>query len=478
MGGVSTRPSAVRWWRSLYWRLGVGFVVFVIGISLAQSLIQTYRARWDDQDVRRSPNAAAMAIAFVLAERLERGEEPDVPRLQREQFPLWTRLYVVRRDGRVQGANDTPLDPDIIASARQALDPTPTPGQAIARPSGPVVIAPLRVRGELEGLVVLPPPKDFVSFEIRKFFSYPGFLVLLAATALAAFVIVRPARRKLAALEATAERIRLGDLQARAPEHGGDEIARVASAFNRMGEEIAARDEALRRVDRLRRQMLADVSHELKTPLTAMRGFIETLQMPDVDLEPWRRDRYFATLLHETLRLERIVADLLDVARLEGGVADLESQVFDTRRLCEQVVRRHEDAAAARGVRLAIEVAADADQAIGDPHRLEQALENLVGNAMRHVPDGGDVVMRAAVAPGRVCLSVCDTGPGIPPEHLPHVFDRFYKADPSRAATREGSGLGLSIVKAVVERHGGHVHVESRPGRTEFSLVLPRDPSD
>ena len=128
--------------------------------------------------------------------------------------------------------------------------------------------------------------------------------------------------------------MREGDLQARAPEEGGDEIALVARAFNRMGEQLAERDDALRQVDLLRRQMLADVSHELKTPLTAMRGFIETLQMPEIAGDEERRTRYFATLERETRRLERIVADLLDVARLENDVTDFEMRVFATRSVC------------------------------------------------------------------------------------------------------------------------------------------------
>ena len=140
--------------------------------------------------------------------------------------------------------------------------------------------------------------------------------------------------------------MREGDLKARAPEDGGDEIALVARAFNRMGEQLAERDETLRTVDLMRRQMLADVSHELKTPLTAMRGFIETLQMPQIAADEERRTRYFATLERETRRLERIVADLLDVARLENNAADFDLRVFSTRRLFEQVARRNERVAA------------------------------------------------------------------------------------------------------------------------------------
>lgn len=469
-------PSHIVWWRSLYLRIGANFVLFVLGITFAQGLLWVSMSRRQAHDLRSSPNAAAMHMALGLSEQLQRGERLDLPGLHRERYPEWPNVYVVTRsDVRASGA--VALDPEVVKTARLMMDPTITADQLDARPHGPVVMAPLRFNNTLHGLVVIPPPGGNIFVGLMKFVSPHGVFLLLTATTLAAFVIFGPARRKLAGLEAAAERMRQGDLQARAPEDGGDEIALVARAFNRMGDELAHRDEQLRRVDALRRQMLADVGHELRTPLTAMRGFVETLQMPGVADDPQRRQRYFATITRETTRLERIVSDLLDVARLEGGVAEFEFRLFDVQRLFEQVARRHEQAAHAQGIKLGIDVDVDADQVMGDPHRLEQAIENLVANAIRHSTTGGRVVMQAAIVEGRVRLSVRDTGPGIPADHLAHVFDRFYKADPSRAATVEGSGLGLSIVKAIVERHGGQVSVSSQPGDTCFTILLPADAS-
>src|SRR5205807_1214336 len=134
------------------------------------------------------------------------------------------------------------------------------------------------------------------------------------------------------------------------PEQGGDEIARVASAFNRMASELGAREDALRASDRLRRQMLADVSHELKTPLTAMRGYLETLRMPEIGVDEATRDRYLDTIERETLRLDRMVKDLLDLARLENGVGALDTRWFAIGRVFDQVMQRHEFGAAARGI--------------------------------------------------------------------------------------------------------------------------------
>ena len=234
------------------------------------------------------------------------------------------------------------------------------------------------------------------------------------------------------------------------------------------------RTEALHESDRVRRQMLADVSHELRTPLTAMRGYLDTLAMPDVSLDADTRARYLETARREAGRLERIVADLLDLARHEHGASALAPRVFAIERVFEHVRRRHEREARAAGVTITTSIAADADQALADPGRLEQVIGNLVANALRHTPAGGTIHLDAAVVAAGYRLEVVDSGGGIPPEHLPHVFDRFYKVDSARRGGTGGSGLGLSIVKAIVERHGGTIAVDSRPGRTAFVILLPR----
>jgi two-component system, OmpR family, sensor kinase len=304
--------------------------------------------------------------------------------------------------------------------------------------------------------------------------SLPGALLLVTAAILVAAVIFSPARRRLQALESAAERLGAGDLTARAPARGADEIARVARAFNTMASELSSRDEALRTSDRLRRQMVADVSHELKTPLTSMRGYVETLRIRDLALSSSQRSQYLDTIERETRRLERIVKDLLDIARIESDAIPLNQRDFATERMFRHVVDRHQAEADSRHVQLAITVEDSADQLFGDPDRLEQVVDNLVANAIRHAAARGRVELRAHVTPDGATLAVIDDGVGIAAEHLPHIFDRVYKVDAARASGPSGSGLGLSIARAIVERHGGTIHVESRPGRTVFTVRLPQ----
>jgi two-component system sensor histidine kinase BaeS len=330
----------------------------------------------------------------------------------------------------------------------------------------------------LRGMVVMPPPPSApgpVAHDIGRILSVPGTTLLVVATAIAALVIFAPARRRLEALDAAARRLGSGELTARAPEsvaEGGDEIAQLSVSFNRMAAELAARDESLRAADRERRQMLADVSHELKTPLTAMRGFVETLRMADLDLDARTRERYFETLERETQRLDRIVQDLLDLTRLEHGVSELDARFFAIRRVFEHVAQRHEVEAQAREISFDVWVADAADQVYADPDRIEQVIENLVANALRHTPDRGRIELYAVASDEKAVLSVVDSGSGIAPEHLPHVFDRFYKADASRHGG--SSGLGLAIAAEHAALLGGSLRAVNRAGGgLAVTLSLP-----
>jgi len=340
----------------------------------------------------------------------------------------------------------------------------------------PGPFAPIVVNGRRVGTVVVQPrrPPGSVLRELGPVMSLIALALIAGGGALAALLIFGPAHRRLRGLEDAARQVGRGEHGARAPDSGGDEIAAVALAFNRMVDDLARRARELEASDRARRQLLADVSHELTTPLTAIRGYVETLAMPGLASDGADRLRYLEIVRDETMRLERIVGDLLDLARLEAGGGTLRIQEVSIADLFARVAARHERPAQDRQVRLVTEIEEGADVVRADPDRLEQALQNLAANSLRHLPAGGRVEFRARRSGGAVVLAVADNGEGIAPEHLPFIFDRFYKADASRSNEAEGSGLGLSIVKAIVERHGGTVTVTSAPGvETVFEIRLP-----
>jgi two-component system, OmpR family, sensor kinase len=464
------------WSRSLYWRIAISFAVFTLVMLVVQNLLFRYLLDRPDRSFL-SPNA----MALLVAADMQQGPLTDTSLnldqyLQRKYGDTRQPVYVVLKDGRIGANTREPLSDEMRQATSAILagrDVRELTAQMQSR--APVVTAPIQLGSELHGIVVLPPPPLDTGLQAAaRTVSLPGALLLVTAAILVAAVIFSPARRRLQALESAAERLGAGDLTARAPASGADEIARVARAFNTMASELSSRDDALRTSDRLRRQMVADVSHELKTPLTSMRGYVETLRIRDIALSSSQRAQYLETIERETRRLERIVQDLLDIARIESDAIPLDQRDFATARVFQHVVDRHQAEADSRNVQLAIAVDDSADQLFGDPDRLEQVVDNLVANAIRHAPARGRVELRAHATSDGAALAVIDDGAGIAAEHLPHIFDRFYKVDAARASGPSGSGLGLSIARAIVERHGGTIQVESRPGRTVFTVRLPQ----
>jgi signal transduction histidine kinase len=498
--------SEPRWYRSLYWRIGLGLVAFLALMLAAQGAVYLWTTeRIAGSMPARDPRRLAVLVASDVAATVAATPAVDLGEYIRTEFGrVFQTFLVVMDDGRVFANHDDV--PEELQAMREELlrrpprrafgprragpppDGQPGPREAGQRgrggrrggpPPGPPggrrgEFAPIVVAGYPIGFVaVLPggPPFSRVVRELGPTMGLVGGGVFAVGMAAVAFIVFGPVRRRLRQVQDATERLGAGDLSARAPERGGDEVAAVARSFNRMADELAARARALDVSDKARRQLLADVSHELMTPLTAMRGYIETLTMPEVQMDEETRQRYLGIVGDETHRLERIIGDLLDLARLEGGGTSMRQQPVDVGALFDRVAERHEREVRARGIELVRSVAPGAERVSGDEDRLEQALQNLAANALRHTPDGGTLALSADRTAAGIRICVRDSGPGIAPEHLPLIFDRFYKVDVSRKATG-GSGLGLSIVKTIVERHRGTIVAYNDNGAV-FEIVLP-----
>jgi signal transduction histidine kinase len=509
----------MKWYRSLYWKVAAGFMVCLAAMLVVQAMLFIWVASRAGPTVPgQPPERFAGAVAAEISAALERNPDLDLPQFVRAEYGGSAHpVLVMLSDGRMAGNGGTFPEP-LVRQAQEMLRRGPIdferagrrsrfgrgdrdaseiergqgppaggrgPGRGFGggpgfRPPRPAFI---EVNDQIAGVVVVPPRAPF-SFLVARYAPTLAMVtggVLIVGAFVAAVSIFGPARRRLQGVENAARRLGSGDLSARAPVRGGDEVAAVASAFNAMADDLSVRAAALAASDRARRQLLADVSHELNTPVTAMRGYIETLRMPEFGLDAPTRERYLGIVADETARLERIIKDLLDLARLEGGGGELDIETVSVTQLFDRVSARHERACRDGGVALRRSVEPGAENVRGDRDRLEQALQNLAANALRYAPSGTIVELRArpyrvteafGLERSGVRISVTDEGPGIAPEHLPHVFDRFYKAETSRQDASGGSGLGLSIVKAIVERHGGTISVTSQPGRTTFELTI------
>ena len=301
---------------------------------------------------------------------------------------------------------------------------------------------------------------------------------LLVVGFVGAFVVrgtLRPLDRVAAAARRVAELpLDRGEvaLPVRVPDADTDprtEVGQVGAALNRMighvGAALAARQASEMRV----RHFVADASHELRTPLSSIRGYAElTRRVPDG--VPPEVAHAMHRVESETVRMSALVDDLLLLARLDSG-RPLESAPVDLSRLVVDAVSDARVAGTGHAWRLA--VPAEPVTVTGDAARLHQVLANLLANARTHTPPGTPVTTSLSVHNGHVELGVVDEGPGIPPELLPEVFERFARGDSSRSRAAGSTGLGLAIVAAVVDAHGGHVRVDSRPGRTAFTVELP-----
>lgn len=292
----------------------------------------------------------------------------------------------------------------------------------------------------------------------------------------AGLIMFRVLLKRLRALEELATRVSEGDLSARIAAPGRDEIGRLGARLNRMTENLAEAKEHIQQSDQQRRQLLADISHELATPLTSIRGYADTLSEPSVPVSDQERVAYIRNIVEESERMDLLIQDLLELTRLEAGAVSLITERLDWTALCRNTMHRFEPRFRAAGIQIQWEGATDEAWLEADGRRLEQVLENLLINALRYVPEGGTVVLSLSpvqdAEPRAFRLIVSDDGPGFPVADLPHVFDRFYRADLARSTG--GSGLGLAIVKEIVLRHGGDVRAENQsPTGAAIIIELP-----
>jgi two-component system, OmpR family, sensor kinase len=289
-------------------------------------------------------------------------------------------------------------------------------------------------------------------------------LLIAAAVALLVALVVGYAAasmhaRRIRRLERAAERIAAGHFDEPVVDEGDDELGELARGFDRMRIQLAQLDSA-------RKEFIANASHELRTPLFSLGGFLEL--MADEDLDEATRTEFVGTMREQVERLTKLATDLLDLSRMDAGrlrVGVEHVELGDTARTLADELR---GLAGTSGHPLEVEIDGE-PVALADEERVLQVGRALAGNALAHTPPGTRVLVRAGVEDGRAVLAVEDDGPGIPPEHLGRIFDRFYRVEGGLAS---GSGLGLAIAREVAELMGGRVTVESRPGRTVFALAL------
>jgi HAMP domain-containing protein len=372
----NTTPPAPRWYRSLYWRVAIGLFAFLALMLVAEmGLLLWTSERIAGSMPARSPRRLAVIVASDLADALTTSPALDLTGYISEQYGRVVQPFVVvMRDGRL-ASNHGDMPPalqEAVTFERERLEErarAPEEPRESRRPprelppERPWEGASVRVDGQVVGVVAVmsgPPPFSRVVRAMGPTMGLVAITVLALGSVLIALFVFGPARRRLKEVQSATERFGAGDLSTRVPERGGDEVASLARSFNRMADELARRAQALEAADRARRQLLADVSHELLTPLTSMRGYLETLAMPHLALDASTRERYLSIVDDETHRLAHIVGDLLDLARLEGSGTPFKHEQVSVAALFDRVRARHERESTRRRIRIVMRIDPDA----------------------------------------------------------------------------------------------------------------------
>jgi signal transduction histidine kinase len=279
----------------------------------------------------------------------------------------------------------------------------------------------------------------------------------------------------LEVLGRVASRLAQGDLAARVKPHGSDEVARVGEAFDRMAERLEAAFDRQQMLEASRRELVAAVSHDLRTPLSTTRAMVEALA-DGVVAEPSEVRRYLGLMHREIQHLTRLIDDLFELSQIESGAIALQLAEVDLLALASETVAAYEAQAHHQDIQLSCHVRSDLPAVHADAARLQRVLRNLIDNAMRHTPGGGQVRLAVESADGTVMFSVDDSGPGVAADERERIFDRFYRGERSRNRGEHaaGAGLGLAIARGLIEAHGGRIWAAASPlGGATFHFSVP-----
>jgi signal transduction histidine kinase len=455
--------------RSVGARLGLALALVVAGALLLVDLIVVPSLEHKLINAKLSQlREAAPAIgsqllnaqSFQLDDQIQAAAESADARVVYFTPLDWTppKLTVVADSNPITSTDveNDPLVPKGFASFPRLVSGTVTSGDkryaevAVPLFGGPVVLLRAPLHDSLQTISL-----------VRRRLVVAG-LIALGASLLVGYLAAAVFARRIRRLERAADRIAGGDFSEPVVDVGKDELGELARAFDRMRERLAQLENA-------RRAFIANASHELRTPLFSLGGFLEI--MADEELDPATRAEFLGTMRGQVARLTKLATGLLDLSRLDAGRMTVEREQVDLSALAEILADEFRAVALASGHELDVENGTET-AALGDEERALQIGRILVENALIHTPPGTPVRIRTARRNGVALLSVEDEGPGIPQEHVGHVFERFYRLEGSVAS---GSGLGLAIAHELAELMGGSVELQTVSGRTTFALVLPAE---
>ena len=485
--------ETVRWHQSLYLKLSLALVAIFAAAGFGAYLLITHTAQMHTLEVQQKLSRD-VAKAIVKHNKFFAGDEVDQEGLKGLFMKLMAvnptlECYLLDADGNILGYDapeekilrDTvslqPINEFLQQQKQQLLwgqDPRSMEKDNIFS------VHPIDVDGVRKGYIyaILASEEYASTAELRRASSFlrdgsTTIAAMAAVGALAVFVVLLMLTRSLRSLRQTMKDFRRGNRSARAAVGSNDEFGALAGDFNYLADTVQLQMEQVRNADNMRREMVTNISHDLRTPVASLRGYLETCLIKEQDLSEEQRHQHLDAAMKNTLRLSRLIDDLFELAKLDAGDLQPRMERFPVAELISDVTAKFQLRAQQRSIALSAEIDDHGAQVSGDIGMLERVFDNLVENALRYTDEGGEVAIRVSKTDIGVHVQVADTGIGIPEEDLARVFDRFYRVDKSRGEDRGGTGLGLAITKRILALHDSVIRVVSQPKvGTTFSFDL------
>lgn len=311
------------------------------------------------------------------------------------------------------------------------------------------------------------------SYILRGSLIFIGTILLIGLAI--GFFIFRMLTRRLDVIKKTVKDFERGELNKRIPIKSNDEITDLSLCFNRMADTVVESMNDMKKADKLRRDLVANVSHDLRNPLSSIQGYVETIQMKGEEITREELQRYLEPVLSNTKKLNRMIDDLFDLSKLDAENVTPNLEDISLAELVQDLVQQFTPIAEQKNIQIkTIYPENPHAQIYADIGLLDRALSNLIDNAIQHTPEGGTVTIKSIQNGKDISLEISDSGRGIPESDIPHIFDRFYQVDKSRSNS-SGAGLGLSIAQKILELHGAKITVQSLLNKgTTFKIMMPR----
>ncbi len=479
--------------KNLFWRLSGALLLLLIILGVAYVSITTYYSRKYYQETTQRLNAHVAREMLTEVTPFVNGEvnEEAVGKIMHSMMAVNPSLevYLLDPEGsilkyvvldknvRLKNINLEPIRKFVADSGE-----TFVLGDAPRNPGEQTIFSATEVHdstGALMGYVYMvlasEEYENIAGALSTSYFMKLGtqtFVVTLIAAFGLGILLITLLTRNLRVIIQTVKRFEEGDYNARIPVNQSGELSDLSSTFNHMADTILKNIEELKEVDKLRRELIANVSHDLRSPMSVIQGYIETMIMKGNDLSPEEQRKYLEIIFKSSEKLNKLVADLFELSRLEARQVKVHRERFNLNELLQDTAQQYQLKADEKGINLKTHLTPDAI-VNADIALMQRAIQNLMDNALKYTPPNGEVTVEAGHNNNHVEVVISNSGKGIPEDQLPHIFDRYFMMDKEKHGI-DGSGLGLAIVKKIMDIHDAQINVSSRPDdNTTFRFSLP-----